>query len=80
MVTPNDLKRNLVEMNKARTNNQPIKTFLSQIRIAQAFAKDTKPIPDTFAIRSGQTNLASTVLYTNAVRDWRKLRDAECTL
>lgn len=79
-ITPDDLALNLTTMNKVWTSNQPIEDLFSQLRIAQIFAEDEEPIPDSFAIRSALTNLANTGLYTDAIRDWRKLPAADQTL
>jgi hypothetical protein len=68
-VSADDLERNLANMNKPWTNNQPIESLFSQLRVALDFAQDTEPFSDSFAIRSALTNLAKTGLYTDAIRD-----------
>jgi hypothetical protein len=79
-ITADDLDKNLANMNKAWTNNQPIEDLFLQLHLAQEFAADTDPISDAAAIRSALANITRTGLYADALRDWRKLPEANQTL
>ncbi|CAB9511209.1 hypothetical protein SEMRO_474_G150160.1 [Seminavis robusta] len=68
-----DLAHNLKRMNATWSPSQPIENLWNQIKDAQKFAADHDPITDQYAVRSALENLENSGMFTDSLRDWRKL-------
>jgi hypothetical protein len=79
-LSPDDLDRNMVELEKPWDPSTPIETLFQQLRHCQQFAVDTDPISDLHLVRSGLRNVERTGMFVDAIRDWRKRPVAEKTI
>ena len=71
-VSQDDLALNLQALEKEWSPVQPIEDLWNQIKACRVYAAPHEPIPDGAAIRAALKNLATTGVFTDAIRDWRK--------
>ncbi|CAB9500905.1 hypothetical protein SEMRO_95_G049160.1 [Seminavis robusta] len=76
-VDAEDLNANMLRMEANWSPSQPIKDLYNQIKDAQKFAADHDPITDKLAVRSAIKNLEKSGVFTDALKDWRKMTTAE---
>lgn len=79
-ITADDLNKNLDDLNRAWTSSQPLEDLWKQIRICRLFAQTQDPISEPMAVRCAIQNLETSGVFIDALRDWRKLPDADHTL
>ena len=80
IITTDDLDRNLDELNREWGTDQPIEDLWKQIRKCRVFASNNDPISEATAVRAAIQNLERTGVFTDAIKDWRKLPDDQRTL
>jgi hypothetical protein len=78
-VTARDLARNMDQMTKQWTGDQPIENLWIQIQRAKIYAAQHDPITDKTAIRAAVTNLQATGLFTDDIKAWENKPIAEQT-
>jgi hypothetical protein len=78
-VTARDLARNMDQMTKQWTGDQPIENLWIQIQRAKIYAAQHDPITDKTAIRAAVTNLQATGLFSDDIKAWENKPIAEQT-
>ena len=78
-VTPDDLNKNLDNLNRQWSPEQPLETLFTQINNCREFAEDHDPITVAAAIRAGELNLEKSGVFIDALKDWRKKATADRT-
>jgi hypothetical protein len=79
-VTADNLNTNLDDLQRAWTSAQPLEDLWKQIRQCRLFANDHDPISELMAVRSALLNLETAGVFSDAVKDWRKLPVVDHTL
>ena len=80
-VSPDDLETNLKNLNRQWNPDQPLTDLWAQIKLCQDFATNSaEPITDATVIRITLKNLEDSGVFTQDVRDWRKLPAANHTI
>jgi hypothetical protein len=79
-ITADDLDLNLKNLYQEWTTNQPLEDLFNQIIKCRAFASTIDPITEQTAVRAALQNLENTGVFTDAIRDWRKIPLAERTM
>jgi hypothetical protein len=79
-VTSDDLQHNLETLHQDWSPDSPIEDLWNQIRTCREFAQQEDPISDATAIRAIIQNLTKTGVFTDAIKDWRKLDSATQTM
>jgi hypothetical protein len=79
-ITTDDLDKNMALLHKDWSPSTPIEDLFEQIRVCREFAFTIDAISESTAVRAGLSNLEKTGVFTDSIRDWRKLPDAQKTL
>lgn len=79
-LTTDDLDANMSTLHKDWSPTQPLEDLFEQVRKCREFALGTDPISEKTAVRAIIANLEKTGIFTDAIRDWRKLPTVEHTL
>jgi hypothetical protein len=79
-ITTDDLDKNMALLHKDWSPTKPIEDLFEQIRVCREFALTNDAISEATAVRAGLSNLEKTGVFTDSIRDWRKLPDAQKTL
>ena len=72
-ITTDDLNQNLDALHRTWSTDQPIEDLWKQLRQCVLFAAPIDPISDLTAIRAAITNLEKSGVFSDAIKDWRKL-------
>jgi hypothetical protein len=76
-ITADDLTANLKALDRAWSTEQPIEDLWLQLRACRLFAATRDPITEATAVRSAIANLENTGEFIDALKDWRKIPDAD---
>lgn len=79
IITEDDLKNNITEMNSPFDLQQPIDKLFTRLLKCKAFAQATDAITEATMVRAGLTILEDTGAFTIASSDWRKKTTAQKT-
>ncbi|CAB9512352.1 hypothetical protein SEMRO_531_G161370.1 [Seminavis robusta] len=79
-VDTDDLDDNLARMNADWSPIQPIEDLFNQVKDAQKFAADHDVISDKRAISAIVNNLKKSGVFTDAIKEWRKILPADQTM
>jgi hypothetical protein len=79
-ITTHNLNKNIAMLHKDWSPSIPIEDLFTQIRVCREFALTNDAILESTTVRAGLMNLEKTGVFTNAIRDWRKLGDAQKTM
>lgn len=80
VITSDDLNVNLKNLNRVWSGTQPLEDLWAQIDACRTFAAIADPISEATAVRSALINLENSGLFSDAIRDWRKLPPVDWTL
>ncbi|CAB9509594.1 unknown protein [Seminavis robusta] len=79
-VNADDLEDNMKRMHAQWSPTQPIEDLYNQLKDAQKFAADHDTISDKMAVRAAIKNLTNSGVFTDAIKDWRKMSDDAQTM
>jgi hypothetical protein len=79
-ITSDDLDKNLADLHRAWSTEQPIEDLWKQLRACIVFAHAIDPISEATAVRAATQNLEKTGVFTVAIKDWRKLTPNQHTI
>jgi hypothetical protein len=79
-VTANELSTNMDNLSRQGDASQQLEDLWAQIIKCKAFAKDYDPITKKTILRVTINNLEKSGVFTQAIQDWRKLKEADHTI
>jgi hypothetical protein len=80
IVTANELSTNMDNLSRKWDADQQLEDLWAQITRCAAFAKDHDPITEKTILRVTINNLKKSGVFTQAIQDWRKMREADHTI
>jgi hypothetical protein len=75
-----NLDINMKNLHKEWSPANPIEDLFEQIRACREFAINNDPISEAMAVRAGISNLESSGVFGDAIRDWRKRPEQQHTM
>jgi hypothetical protein len=79
-ISADDLDQNLTDLHRPWSTEQPIEDLWKQLRACLTFAHDIDPISAATAVRAATQNLEKTGVFSDAIKDWRKLPEEQHTI
>jgi hypothetical protein len=79
-ITTHDLDLNIKKLHLKWSPTNPIEDLFDQIQSCREFAINADPIYEKLAVRAGVSNLDSSGVFGDAIRDWRKQPELQHTM